>query len=167
PLIELSDAPKALFTNLAFRGISGPNALSGIITSKILPSFSINTLDAAYQPHSGKQLFIGGEFAGLGGTVKSVRPILQYKQFFPVQKRRNAIGLNFQGSFLSGYGGLVAPPFQRFYMGGENDLRGFDIRSVSPIAFLPNKAVISLTNPDGTAVLKDPTNPRLGAYTIP
>ena len=166
-LIALSDASKALFTNLAFRGISGPNALSGIITSKILPSFSINTLDAAYQPHSGKQLFIGGEFAGLGGTVKSVRPILQYKQFFPVQKRRNAIGLKFQGSFLSGYGGLVAPPFQRFYMGGENDLRGFDIRSVSPIAFLPNRATVNLTNPDGSLVLKDPSNPRSGAYTIP
>ncbi len=58
-----------------------------------------------------------------------------------MQKHRNAIGVNFQGSFLTGYGGLVAPPFQRFYMGGENDLRGFDIRSVSPIAFLPNKAV--------------------------
>ena len=166
-LIALSDASKALFTNLAFRGISGPNALSGIITSKILPSFSINTLDAAYQPHSGKQLFLGGELAGLGGTVKSVRPIVQYKQFFPVQKRRNAIGVNFQGSFLTGYGGLVAPPFQRFYMGGENDLRGFDIRSVSPIAFLPNKAVINLTNPDGSVVLKDPSNPRSGAYTIP
>ena len=167
-LIALSDASKALFSNLAFRGISGPNALSGIITSKILPSFSFNTLDAAYQPHSGKQLFLGGEIAGLGGTVKSVRPIVQYKQFFPMQKqRRNAIGVNFQGSFLTGYGGLVAPPFQRFYMGGENDLRGFDIRSVSPIAFLANRAVINLTNPDGTTVLKDPTNPRLGAYTIP
>lgn len=166
-LIALSDASKALFSNLAFRGISGPNALTGIITSKILPSFSFNTLDASYQPHSGKQLFLGGEVAGLGGTVKSVRPIVQYKQFFPMQKRRNAIGINFQGSFLTGYGGLVAPPFQRFYMGGENDLRGFDIRSISPIAFLPNKAVISLTNPDGTPVLKDPTNPRLGAYGIP
>ncbi|HMK21147.1 MAG TPA: outer membrane protein assembly factor BamA, partial [Terriglobales bacterium] len=166
-LIALSDASKALFTNLAFRGISGPNALSGIITSKILPSFSINTLDAAYQPHSGKQLFIGGELAGLGGTVKSVRPIVQYKQFFPVNKRRNAIGVNFQGSFLTGYGGLVAPPFQRFYMGGENDLRGFDIRSVSPIAFLPNKATVNLTNPDGSVVLKDPSNPRAGPYQIP
>jgi outer membrane protein insertion porin family len=166
-LIALSDASKALFTNLAFRGINGPNALNGIITSKILPSFSINTLDAAYQPHHGKQIFLGGELAGIGGTVKSVRPIVQYKQFFPMQKRRNAIETNFQTSFLTGYGGLVAPPFQRFYMGGENDLRGFDIRSISPIAFLPNHAVVNLTNPDGTVVLKDPTNPRRGPYSIP
>jgi outer membrane protein insertion porin family len=52
-------------------------------------------------------------------------------------------------------------------MGGENDLRGFDIRSVSPIAFLPNRATVNLTNPDGSLVLKDPSNPRSGAYTIP
>src|SRR5207253_2328184 len=105
--------------------------------------------------------------SGIGGTVKSLRPIVQYKQFIPMQKRRNAIGFNVQGSFMTGYGGLVAPPFERFYLGGENDLRGFDIRSVSPIAFLPDKAVISLTNPDGTVVPKDPSNPRRGAYTIP
>jgi outer membrane protein insertion porin family len=166
-LIALSDASKSLFENLAFSGINGPNALNGIITSKLLPSFSFNTLDAAYQPRSGKSVYLGGELAGIGGTVKSVRPIVQYKQFFPMQKHRNAIGVNFQGSFLSGYGGLVAPPFQRFYMGGENDLRGFDIRSVSPIAFLPNRTTINLTNPDGSVVLKNPANPRQGAYQIP
>jgi len=71
------------------------------------------------------------------------------------------------GSFISGFGGLVAPPFQRFYMGGENDIRGFDIRSVSPVAFLPSSNVITLTNPDNTPVLKDPSNPRLGNWTIP
>jgi outer membrane protein insertion porin family len=166
-LVALSGASQILFTNLAFRGITGPNSLEGIITSKILPSFSFSTLDAAYAPHSGRSVYLGGEIAGLGGTVKTLRPIFQYKKFFPVQKRRNAIGFNFQGSFLTGYGGVVAPPFERFYLGGENDLRGFDIRSVSPIAFLPNKAVINLTNPDGTTVPKDPSNPRAGAYTIP
>ena len=87
---------------------------------------------------------------------------MQYKQFFPVQKRRNAIGINFQGSFLTGYGGLVAPPFQRFYMGGENDLRGFDIRSVSPIAFLPNKAVDKPDQPRWKHRLKGSDEPAPG-----
>src|SRR6201987_835508 len=76
-LIALSDASKALFTNLAFSGISGPNALTGIITSKILPSFSFNNLDAAYQPRSGKSIFLGGELAGVGVTYKPVRPSVQ------------------------------------------------------------------------------------------
>jgi outer membrane protein insertion porin family len=166
-LLPLSTASKTLFDFIAFRGISGPNAVNGIITSKIFPNFSFNTLDSGISPHSGHQMTVGAEFAGLGGTVRSIRPVIQYKQFIPVQNRRNAIGLNVSGSYISGFGGLVAPPFQRFYMGGENDIRGFDIRSISPVAFLPSANAVTLTNPDGTAVLKDPSNPRLGAWTIP
>ena len=166
-VIAVSDASKILFTNLAFRGISGPNSLSGIVTSKILPSFSFNTVDSPYFPKTGTSLYLGGEISGLGGTVRVVRPIVQYKHFIPMQNRRNTIGFNLQASFLSGYGGLVAPPFERFYMGGDNDLRGFDIRSISPVAFLPDKSVISLRNPDGSIVPKDPSNPLRGAYTIP
>ncbi len=151
-LVAVSNASKLLFENLNFRGITGPNALNGIITSKITPSFTMNTLDAAYAPHHGKSLFIGGEFSGLGGTVHTIRPIVQFKQFFPMQKRRNAFGYNVQASFISGFGGIVAPPFERAYLGGENDLRGFDIRTVSPIAYLPSAQTVALRNPDGTFV---------------
>jgi outer membrane protein insertion porin family len=166
-LIALSSASKNLFEYLAFRGISGPNALEGIITSKIFPNFSMNTIDSPISPHHGKQFTVGAELAGLGGTVRSVRPIIQYKRFIPVQNRRNAIGFNVQGSFISGFDGLVAPPFQRSYMGGENDLRGFDIRSVSPVAFLPSVGSIVLTSRDSGPILKDPQNPRSGFVTVP
>ncbi len=166
-LLPLSTASKNLFEFIQFRGISGPNAVNGIITSKIFPNFSMNTLDSGLFPHSGRSLTIGAELAGLGGTVRSIRPIVQYKKFIPVQNRRNTIGYSLNGSFITGYGGLVAPPFQRFFMGGENDIRGFDIRSVSPVAFLPSAGAITLTNPDGSAVLKDPSNPRRGAVSVP
>jgi outer membrane protein insertion porin family len=112
----------------------------------------MNTLDAAYAPHHGKSLFIGGEFAGIGGTVHTIRPIIQYKQFFPMQKRRNAFGYNIQGSFITGYGGIVAPPFERAYLGGENDVRGFDFRTISPIAYLPSAQNVNLRNGDGSFV---------------
>jgi len=161
-LIALSNSSKLLFENLNFSGISGPNALNGIITSKITPSFTMNTLDAAYAPHKGKSLFIGGEFAGIGGTVHTIRPIVQYKQFFPMQKRRNALGYNVQASFITGYAGVVAPPFERAYLGGENDVRGFDIRSISPIAYLPSAQTVALRNPDGSFV---PANPRFPVST--
>jgi outer membrane protein insertion porin family len=166
-IVALTTASQTLFNFLAFSGISGPNALNGIITSKITPSYSKNTLDRALFPHSGSSLFIGMEVAGIGGTVRTIRPIVQYKRFKPVQKRRNTIGFNLTGSFLSGYGGLVPPPFQRFYDGGENDLRGFDIRSVSPVAFLPTTTATPLRNPDGSLVPKNPADPLLGNYTIP
>ncbi len=166
-IVAVSNASKILFTDLAFRGINGPNSLEGIVTSRVVPSFSFNSVDNALTPKSGSSVFLGGEIAGLGGTVRSVRPIVQYKHFIPMQKRHNTIGFNMQGSFLTGYGGVVAPPFERFYLGGENDIRGFDIRSVSPVAFLPDRGSITLRNPDGTIVPKDPSNPLRGNYTIP
>jgi outer membrane protein insertion porin family len=166
-LLPLSTASKTLFDFIAFRGISGPNAVNGIITSKIFPNFSFNTLDSGISPHHGHQMTLGAEFAGLGGTVRSIRPVISYKQFVPMQKGRNAIGFNLQASYISGFGGLVAPPFQRFFMGGEYDIRGFDIRSISPVAFLPSSNAITLTNPDGTPVLKNPLNPRQGNWTVP
>ncbi len=166
-LSALSDASKQLFTNLAFRNFSGPNSLDGIVTSKVLPSYSFNSLDSSYQPKTGTSLFLGAEIAGLGGTVRSIRPIVQYKHAIPMQNRHNAILMNVQGSFITGYGGVVSPPFERFYMGGEYDLRGFDIRTVSPVAFLPDKTTIALRNPDGSIVPLDPNNPRRGSFNVP
>jgi outer membrane protein insertion porin family len=166
-IIALTTASQTLFNSLAFSGISGPNALNGIITSKVVPSYSVNSVDRALYPHKGSSLYAGAEIAGLGGTVRTIRPIVQYTHWTPVQKGRNTVGFRVQGSFLTGYGGLVPPPFQRFYNGGENDLRGFDIRSISPVAFLPNATAIQLRNPDGSIVPKNPANPLQGAYTIP
>jgi outer membrane protein insertion porin family len=166
-IVAITTASKTLFDFLQFSGISGPNALNGIITSKITPSFTKNSLDRALFPHSGSSTFLGIEIAGLGGTVRTIRPIVSYKHFIPLQKRRNTVGFNLTGSFLTGYGGLVPPPFQRFYDGGENDLRGFDIRSISPVSFLPTTTTTPLRNPDGSIVPKNPANPLQGSYTIP
>jgi outer membrane protein insertion porin family len=166
-IVALTTASQSLFNSLAFSGISGPNALNGIITSKVTPSYSVNSVDRALYPHSGSSLYAAADIAGLGGTVRTIRPIVQYTHWTPVQKGRNTIGFRVQGSFLTGYGGVVPPPFQRFYDGGENDLRGFDIRAISPVAFLPNTTAIPLRNPDGSVVPKNPANPLQGAYTVP
>ena len=54
-----------------------------------------------------------------------------------MNKGRNTVGFRVLGSWITGYGGLVAPPADRFYMGGDTDMRGFDIRSISPVSFFP------------------------------
>ena len=51
-------------------------------------------------------------------------------------------------------------------MGGDTDMRGFDIRSISPVSFFPTSVSIPLQNPDGTIVPLNPANPRQGAYNI-
>jgi outer membrane protein insertion porin family len=105
--------------------------------------------------------------AGLGGNVNTIRPITEFKHWIPMNKGRNSLGFRIQGSYLTGYAGKVAPPYQRFYMGGENDLRGFDIRTVTPYIFITNRVNVPLLNPDGSAVPVDPTNPRRGNVTVP
>ena len=161
-----STASTDYFQALAFRGISGPNALNGIVTSKVVPNFSFNRIDNPQRPHSGQSLYFAAEFAGLGGNVKYIKPVAEYKKFIPVNKGRNTFGFRVLGSWISGYGSQVAPPFDRFYMGGDTDVRGFDIRAISPVAFFPSAITIPLQNPDGTTVPLDPSNPRRGAYGI-
>ena len=161
-----SDASRNLFQTVNFRSISGPNALQGIVTSSVTPTFGFSTIDSPIRPHRGKSFFLSTEVAGLGGNVNFVRPLLLYTQWIPTE-HQNTFGMRFQGSFISGFGGTVAPPYQRFYMGGESDLRGFDVRTVSPYVFVPTVQNVQLTNPDNSAVPVDPTNPRRGSVQIP
>ncbi len=148
----------ALFQNLAFRNFSGPNALNGIITSQITPSFSFSTIDSPTSPHHGKSVSIAAEITGIGGNVRYVRPVFAYKQFIPVNKGRNAFGMNFQASFLTGYAGLVSPPQDRYYLGGENDLRGFDTRTITPYAYFTSTVQYPLRDASGMYIPKDPKN---------
>ncbi len=161
-----SAASTDYFETLEFRGISGPEALNGIITSKVVPNFSYNRIDNPQRPHKGQSLYFATEVAGLGGNVKYVKPVTEYKRFVPVNKGRNAIGFSVLGSWISGYGGQVAPPFDRFYAGGDTDIRGFDIRAISPVSFFPTEVTVALQNPDGSTVPLNPANPRYGTYNI-
>ena len=167
-LTVFSDFSRFYFEELNFSTVSGPNALNGIITSKIIPSFSVNTIDSPMHPHRGHSLFASASVAGLGGTVAMVEPVVEWKQFIPMKglhpklkdpfAGKQALGYRIQASFLSGYGGHVAPPFLRFFMGGDTDLRGFDVRSLSPVAYFVQTVTMPLTNPDGSAVPIDPNN---------
>jgi outer membrane protein insertion porin family len=163
-----------VFTALAFRsGIAGQNQLSGIVTSVITPSFSFSTLDRGTGPHSGKDFNVAFQFAGLGGNTKYYSPSVSYRQFFPMKglkvnrEGHNVLGYRVLFSHIAGFGGQVAPPFARIYGGGENDLRGFDVRSAGPYTFIPTKVNFNLTNPDGSGVPRDPTNSALGDVQIP
>ncbi len=167
-----STASADYFEYLAFRNVGGPNALQGIQTSKLVPSFSLSTIDSPMRPHSGHSYFLGMDIAGLGGNVADIRPIAEYKRFIPMKGFRpkkegmQTLGYRLQSSFITGWGGKTAPPFERFFQGGDTDLRGFDIRSASPTALIADKTTVALTNPDGSSVPVDPNNPRVGGTSI-
>ena len=169
-----NDNTRNVFQSLAFRsGVAGPNQLNGIVTSTISPSFSYSGLDRAVGPHSGRDFNVSVQVAGAGGNVKYISPVATFRQFYPMKglridrEGRNVLGIRVQFAHVSGFGGEVAPPTNRIYGGGESDIRGFDIRAASPYTFVPVKVNFNLTNPDGTLIPRDPTNPSLGYISIP
>jgi outer membrane protein insertion porin family len=163
-----------LFQTLAFRsGIQGQNALEGIINSSVLFSYSSSSVDSNFLPHTGQSLAGSVQLAGIWGSVRYVRPVVEYKRYAPVKgfwfnkQGRNTFGIRLQAVYIAGFSGDVAPPFDRPVAGGEADLRGFDPRTVSPYGYVPTRVMFTLTNPDGSPVPRDPTNPTLGNIEIP
>ncbi|MBI1790921.1 MAG: outer membrane protein assembly factor BamA [Acidobacteria bacterium] len=152
-IVVKSTASRQYFEFINFQGIGGPNALSGIKTSRITPSYSYNTVNHPINPTGGRSLFISTEFAGsfLGGNVNVVRPVITGSYFRPALKKGHVLAFHGLASHLTGYGGKVAPPFSRSYIGGEQDIRGFDIWGVSPIAFVASEAKVNILNDDGSA----------------
>jgi outer membrane protein insertion porin family len=91
---------------------------------------------------------------------------VEAKYFRPHYHRHNVIALRALGAFESGYSGKVIPPFSRFYLGGEDTLRGFDIRTISPVVFVPTLTTTqaSYLNP---RVLDSNGSPTAGVVNIP
>jgi outer membrane protein insertion porin family len=167
-ITAFSTASQNLFQNIAFRsGIQGQNALNGIVNSSVSLSYIFNTINNPQRPRSGKEFSAVMQVSGLGGNVRYIFPAVAYKRFTPMKlllpdsSGHNVLGWRAELKYIQGYGGDVAPPNNRFYAGGEADIRGFEIRTATPYAYIPNKINFNLTNPDGSCVPRDPTNPQL------
>lgn len=133
-ITTFSQSAQLLFQFVQFRSLSGPSALKGIRSSKITPTISYNTVDNPQNPRTGKSFYYGFALEGgpLQGNVNTFTNTFTATYFRPTYKKRNVIGMRFLTSMISGYGGKDVPPFNRFYLGGENDIRGFDFYTISP-----------------------------------
>jgi outer membrane protein insertion porin family len=142
------------FQYINFSGVAGPNSLTGVKTSHISPSYTYNTVNHPISPTAGRSIFASVDFAGslLGGNVNTLRATLDTKYFKPAPWHRSHI-LAFHGmaSMITGYGGKYVPPYSRTFMGGEQDIRGFQLWGITPIAFIPSSASVNVFNDNGTA----------------
>jgi len=167
-ITAFSTASQTFFQTISFRsGIQGSNALAGIVNSSASFSYIFNTINNPLRSRTGKEYSAVFQVAGIGGNVRYIAPFVAYKHFMPMHyltpspTGRNVLGMRAQLNYVQGFGGDVAPPNNRIYSGGEGELRGFDIRGATPYGYVPNRASVQLTNPDGSCVPRDPTNPQL------
>jgi outer membrane protein insertion porin family len=145
-VISLSEADPADVTNPFFPGggqvTQGPNynpLLFGDYgertESRVTPNLVYNTVDNPYSPRSGMRHTATVMFAGgpLGGTVNYYRPSFEAIFYKPVG-RKMALGVRGEVALIKAFGDTkFLPYYQRYFLGGETQVRGYDIRSIGPV----------------------------------
>lgn len=149
-ITPLTPAASETFGNLHYLSGASVNGLSGIRTSKAAISYAYNTVDNAMKPARGMAISARLGIAGLGGDVSTIEPVVDAKWFHRGIWRRHTIATHLNARLLTGYDGKAAPPYDRYYLGGEDEVRGFASWSVSPIEYAPGTAQIPVLNDNGT-----------------
>lgn len=155
-----------------------------ILTSRVIGSFVYDTRQPAangIDTNSGSQLSLSFALAGLGGDVRTYRPDITYSSFIPVRNKRSkspdVFAFRLQAGTIGSYatsnkianansisfvGGV--PIYERYYIGSENDVRGYQYRSIGPLApfdtYITSRNVQVASNPTGTPIVPTSINPR-------
>lgn len=127
-----------------------------IRSSTIVPSLFYNSLQGTvFDPTGGQSLSLSVGLSGrfLGSDFGLVQPAIEYKRFLstPWKFRNQAtvfgfrllaghlfpFGPRFETNSLSFVGGT--PIFSRFFLGGEDTIRGYDVRSISPVVLVERR----------------------------
>ncbi len=134
--IQITDIDESLGNNLVSQ-IAGSTSYDGILRSEFTPSASYNSTNHYFSPSKGTslQLSVGISGSVFGGDYNMIQPTVQLRHFFPdrwLSHGHNVFGLQLIGQYVQAYNDSSVPFYERFYMGGENQIRGFDIRSIMP-----------------------------------
>lgn len=102
--------------------------------SSITPSLEYSTVDNPFAPRSGQRFSMSYQYAGgvLGGTSNFIKPEGTAIVYVPLTGR-TALGFRLNAGKLWNFGDTELPYYQRYFLGGENTIRGFDIRTVGPL----------------------------------
>ncbi len=103
-------------------------------TSAITPGYRFDSRDDPFNPSRGKKYGLSMTIAGgaLGGDFSFVKPIGELTYYLPVTRKTYA-AFNFSGGMIRPYGGQQIPIFERFRIGGDRSIRGFQYGAIFPL----------------------------------
>ncbi|HEY2962774.1 MAG TPA: outer membrane protein assembly factor BamA [Pyrinomonadaceae bacterium] len=144
-----------------------------ILTSRGTLTFTYDTRNASIDPTSGRELSTAIAVAGLGGDVRTYQPTISYTQFFPMRRKKSKHPEVFGFRVIAGTVGSFAttekvrtanslafvdgvPIFERFFLGDEFTIRGYNVRSIGPISpvdtFITSRNVVLAENAAGNPI---------------
>ena len=108
-----------------------------INNSSLRPAYVFDSRDNPFEPTRGRRLSLAVEYAGgfLGGDNQFLRPELTFSMFQPVSNypTKTLVALNVEGGLIDPFGKngkANLSPLERFFLGGENSIRGHRFRSI-------------------------------------
>jgi outer membrane protein insertion porin family len=124
---------------------------NSIRLASLTPALTHDTLDRAFDPLRGMRMTSGVEVAdrAFGGNINTVRPWVDFRQFIPLHSgilpgERNAFGYRLRAAHIASYGRPFdattlsvidgVPIFNRYFVGGMTEVRGYPINSIAPLA---------------------------------
>ncbi len=101
--------------------------------SSIEPLLYRSTVDSPLTPTRGTLCSLSFKFAGsfLGGEISLYRPRIELAHFQPFIAN-HVIGLHLEYQYVKPLKGSVLPFWEKFYLGGERSIRGYEIYTIGP-----------------------------------
>jgi outer membrane protein insertion porin family len=137
----INPATQAYFSAVSSQNqnfITGNNQFQTFGSRKVLPSYTYSTVNNPYNPTRGHSFTGTFEFTGgfLGGNINFYRPSADFRYYRPMNHGRNVFAMRAMASYIQSFTNLSVPFYERFFAGGDFDIRGFDFRTLSPISFI-------------------------------
>lgn len=107
------------------------------LTSSITPRFLRDTSNHPFNPTEGSIQDFGVEIAGIGGDSRFIKAEARVRWYFPIWKSEDwgtfVLSPGARYDYGIGYGDQrELPLFERYFPGGINSIRGFEILSLGP-----------------------------------
>jgi outer membrane protein assembly factor BamA len=100
--------------------------------SKITPRIVYDTVNQPLYPTAGTRYSFGIGFAGIGGNT-NYTDINAEGTWYKHLKGPMSLGLRALGQYTRPYGSTTTLPiFEKIFLGGEYNVRGYDIRTIAP-----------------------------------
>ncbi|MDW7761437.1 MAG: outer membrane protein assembly factor BamA [Acidobacteriota bacterium] len=101
--------------------------------SSLMPMIFRSTIDSPLTPSRGTMYSASLKFSGsfLGGEISLIKPRLEFTRFQPFISN-HVIGVHAEYQFVRSIRGSEIPFWEKFYLGGERSVRGYEIYTIGP-----------------------------------
>jgi outer membrane protein insertion porin family len=102
--------------------------------SSLMPMIYYSTVDSPLTPSSGTLYSASVKYSGsfLGGEINLWKPRLEFTHYQPLIRGKHTLGFHVEYQFIKAFGNSEIPFWEKFYLGGERSIRGYEIYTIGP-----------------------------------